>query len=84
MNAEEQLEEVIRRFDLKRLISPFCRCLACNGATQPVKKEEILHVLKPKTGLCYESFFQCVECGKIYWKGSHFGRLSEVVRKFSP
>jgi uncharacterized protein with PIN domain len=82
LNAEEQLEEVMRRFDLKGLISPFCRCLACNGAVRPVKKEEILDLLEPQTARCYESFFQCLECGKIFWKGSHFTRLSEIVKHF--
>jgi uncharacterized protein len=82
MNADEQLEEVIRRFDLKSFISPFRRCLVCNGASQSVQKETILNMLKPKTILCYDLFFQCVECGKIYWKGSHFERLAEVVEKF--
>jgi hypothetical protein len=83
MNAEEQLEEVIRRFDLKRLISPFGRCLICNGAMESVKKEKILDLLEPKTRFCYDAFFQCTGCGKVYWKGSHFGKLSEVVGRFS-
>jgi uncharacterized protein with PIN domain len=82
MNAEAQLEEVIRRFDLKGLISPFSRCLICNGTTQSVDKESIAHLLEPKTRIYYNSFFQCVACGKIYWQGSHFGRLSRIVNAF--
>jgi len=82
-DAEEQLAEVIRRFDLKRLISPFSRCLACNGSMEPVKKEEILDLLEPKTKLYFDEFYRCAECGKIYWRGSHSGQLDKVVRRYS-
>jgi uncharacterized protein len=82
MIAEEQLEEVIRRFDLKGFIAPFSRCMACNGSMHAVKKENIIDRLEPQTIKCYDSFVQCDSCGHIYWKGSHYGKLSEVVRKF--
>jgi uncharacterized protein len=77
--AEKQLEEVIRRFDLKALASPFSRCLACNGMMEPVEKGAILDKLEPKTIQYYDAFFRCSSCGKIYWKGSHFERLVKTV-----
>ena len=30
-NADEQTIEVVRRFDLSKLIAPFTRCLRCNA-----------------------------------------------------
>jgi uncharacterized protein with PIN domain len=82
MKAEEQLSEVIRRFDLRGNLSPYSRCLACNGQLEPVAKDKILGRLEPKTSLYYDTFFRCRECGKIYWKGSHFDTLRKTVKKF--
>ena len=77
----EQMGQVLRRFDLYRNIQPFTRCLTCNGCLEDVSKEEILHLLEPKTRLYYDVFRRCGGCGQIYWKGSHFKGLEEQVRK---
>lgn len=69
--VEEQVEEVLRRFDLYGQVRPLRRCLACNGLLQAVPKAEILERLEPKTKLYYEEFYRCENCGRIYWKGSH-------------
>lgn len=68
---EEQVQEVLRRFDLFRRLNPFQRCINCNGTLQPVAKEDILDLLEPKTRRYYEVFCRCRDCGKIYWEGSH-------------
>jgi len=81
MNADEQLSQVIRRFDLKENLSPFSRCLECNGPLESAEKDKILDRLEPKTIRYYDTFFQCAQCRKIYWKGSHFGRLAAVVEE---
>ncbi|NOZ03133.1 MAG: Mut7-C ubiquitin/RNAse domain-containing protein [FCB group bacterium] len=77
--ADEQAMEVIRRFDLGDSLNPFSRCLSCNGMLEPVPKEEILHRLPPMTKETYERFFQCQNCHKIYWPGSHFEKLNQFV-----
>jgi uncharacterized protein with PIN domain len=76
---EEQLREVVRRFGLYDPPALFQRCIACNGDTAPVDKAAILHRLAPKTRLYYHTFRQCRSCGKIYWPGSHYARMREVV-----
>jgi uncharacterized protein with PIN domain len=75
IRAEEQACEVIRRFQLERVIRRFARCPACNGLVEAVEKETILSRLEPLTKKYYAEFFQCRECGKIYWKGSHYDRI---------
>ena len=72
-----QVDEVVRRFDLARLIRPFSRCADCNGRIEPVAKEAIADRLEPKTKKYYEKFYRCPDCGKIYWEGSHVERLRE-------
>lgn len=78
-NPQQQVIEVLTRFDLFDAIAPFRRCSRCNGLVQPVAKEAILDRLKPATRDLHEIFHQCVSCGQIYWQGSHFGRMQQFI-----
>ncbi|MBT4483234.1 MAG: Mut7-C ubiquitin/RNAse domain-containing protein [Candidatus Latescibacteria bacterium] len=79
LNSEEQLKEVISRFDLSSSIKSFSRCTVCNGKMQCVAKESVMEQLKPKTRQYYNEFYQCSDCGKIYWKGSHYNRMKDFI-----
>jgi uncharacterized protein with PIN domain len=71
-DPRRQVDEVLTRFDLRRQIRPFRRCMRCNGLLREVvPKAEVLDRLEPKTKLYYERFYQCGGCGKVYWEGSH-------------
>lgn len=78
-HPEEQTFEVLRRLDLRRRIKPFTRCVRCNGQLAPVAKEQVIDQLEPLTRRYYDEFSQCPECGRIYWAGSHFDKLSRLV-----
>ena len=79
MNPEEQAREVLQRFDLTAQVRLAQRCPLCNGALCSVPKEKILAQLEPLTSRHYEAFQQCSDCGKIYWQGSHYLRLSNKL-----
>ncbi len=70
-----QLVEVMRRFDLVPLASPFARCLRCGARLQPVPKARVAHLLEPRTREHYNDFSQCPSCGRVYWQGSHYSRM---------
>ena len=74
-DPDEQIIEVIRRFDLADFVAPYRRCLQCNGLLLKVSKAEVFDQLEPLTKIYYEDFRRCSQCGKIYWPGSHFGKL---------
>lgn len=80
-DPDEQIKEVIRRFDLTESISPYTRCLECNGLLVKVNKAEVVNQLEPLTKIYYEDFRRCSRCGKIYWSGSHFGKLEARLGK---
>jgi uncharacterized protein with PIN domain len=77
--AKDQAFEIIRKFDFFTLISPFKRCMECNGLIKPVSKESIINLIQPRTKQYYNEFFQCMGCLKIYWKGSHYGRMNQFI-----
>jgi uncharacterized protein with PIN domain len=81
-DVDRQVGAVLRRFDLFSRLRPFRRCLLCNGTLEAVAKEDILEYLEPKTILYYNTFFQCRQCGQIYWKGTHFEALEKRIRQW--
>ena len=85
LNPLEQLMEVISRFELINKFQPFHRCLRCNHPLAPIAKDLILDRLKPLTKRYFDEFHICPDCGQIYWKGSHYDRMQnmlEQIRKY--
>lgn len=78
-----QLAEIVDRFDLARSIRPFTRCMACNGILAQVPREHVRPLLPSRTATSYEDFRQCPQCGKIYWKGSHYRRMQQWLRELT-
>jgi uncharacterized protein with PIN domain len=76
-----QLAEVLARFDLGRLAAPFTRCLACNAPLEPAAKETVADRLP--AGVCqrHEEFLECPACRRVYWKGTHYERMSRLVER---
>ena len=70
-----QLVEVLRRFDLTSSLDPFSRCLRCNGEIREVAKEEVASRVPPRTRECYQEFWRCLRCDRVYWKGSHHRQM---------
>jgi uncharacterized protein len=82
MVPEEQLEEVLHEFDLFSQIQAFQRCVCCNGRIHKTSKDLVMHLLEPKTKQYYEEFFQCGNCGRVFWKGSHFPELKTKIDRW--
>lgn len=76
---EQQVIEVLRRFDLFGKVLPFQRCIRCNGLLEAVSKESILDQLPEKTRLEIDEFHRCSECSQIYWRGSHYERMQQFI-----
>jgi len=78
-----QVREVLLRFDLRRLLTPFTRCTRCNGTIETVEKHVIENRLEPKTRKYFDQFRMCRDCGQVYWKGSHHVRAQRLVEELS-
>jgi uncharacterized protein with PIN domain len=80
VDPDEQLDEVVARFDLAGALVPFSRCLVCNGEIGPANEPAIASV-PPRARRRHDEFFQCADCARVYWKGSHYDRLLALVRR---
>jgi uncharacterized protein with PIN domain len=79
----EQTVEVLHRFRLAPVLTPFSRCLRCNAPLEPAEKTNVLGQLEPLTKIYYDQFRRCRGCGQVYWSGSHFEKLQkriEIIR----
>jgi uncharacterized protein with PIN domain len=84
VRAEEpvlQLSEELRRFDLFDQIHAFQRCMKCNEILNRVPKETVLDRLPAKVREHYSNFQICPGCGRVYWPGTHYERMSEMIRQ---
>jgi uncharacterized protein len=77
-----QLREVLERYDLHGLIRLWSRCMLCNGLIEQVNKAEVEPFLELKTRQYYEKFQRCSNCGQLYWKGSHYRRITQWLNTF--
>jgi uncharacterized protein with PIN domain/sulfur carrier protein ThiS len=74
-----QLAEVVERFDLRRSVALFTRCLSCNALLRSVDKESIATRLPERARSLYQEFLTCPTCNRIYWKGSHYERMQRMI-----
>lgn len=83
MDSTEQLHEVVERFRLAKWVRPFQRCMNCNHPLEAVEKEAVLDKLEPLTKKYYHDFKLCPACDQVYWKGSHYEKMSRVIQSIS-
>lgn len=75
----QQLAEVVLRFDLARTARPFTRCTVCNGALSAVSRVEVADRVPPRSRRLYDDYRRCLDCGRVYWKGTHHERLRRLL-----
>ncbi len=80
-HPRQQLLEVLERFNLFNATTPFQRCMRCNARLQPVAKELIVERLPPKVRSLYSEFHLCPNCGRIYWKGTHYSKMQQQIAR---
>jgi len=75
----DQVREVLRRFDLREQAAPLTRCVDCNGQLERVRKEDVIERIPPKTAAWLDEYRACEACGKLYWRGTHMGRIETWI-----
>lgn len=59
----------------------FSRCTVCNEALGPVEKSEISGKVPAYVFETHQQFMHCPACARIYWQGTHWGNVAEVIAK---
>jgi len=77
----EQLREIISEFAIEPKIV-LVRCPVCNGNIVQVEKSNVFDKVPEYTYLTHTKFWQCRNCGKIYWHGSHLNLADKDIAKY--
>jgi uncharacterized protein with PIN domain len=67
-----QLKELIEKGDIPlNEKAPFIRCLLCNSLLNEIPRDEVVGKVPDFILYQQKTFFQCPQCQRIYWQGSH-------------
>lgn len=81
LSVEGQLLAVVERFELVRRPS---RCMQCNGELEAASPEDVANRIPPGVARERQEFWRCRGCGRVFWHGSHWPRISgRLERVFS-
>ena len=84
LDPDEQLLEILQRFNLSADINLFQRCMRCNHVLKPVEKKAIEHRLEPLTKKYFFEFKICTGCQQVYWAGSHVEKMEKRLAGIMP
>jgi len=76
---KQQLREVVSALQLENSFLPFSRCAGCNGQLIAVDKDSIKGQVDEPIWNYFNQFARCTGCHKLYWKGSHYDRIYELI-----
>lgn len=78
-HPDDQLVELLDRFQLDDCLHPFTRCLCCNAVLEAAPSAEACERVPPRVRQMYREFWRCPSCRRIYWRGSHYERMRAKV-----
>ncbi len=87
-NWEEQVDQVLEHFGLRSQVRPHSRCIECNVPLKILPRCKARNLVTPFIFERTESFALCPACGRVYWKGTHFGemelKIARLLKKTPP
>ncbi len=58
----------------------FSRCIECNQPLEDRNKSDVAHLVPPHVYATQQQYMQCVLCGKVYWRGTHWERMERELK----
>lgn len=82
--SAQQWKEVMERLDLKRQARPFTLCLHCNTPLHPIARAAAASRVPPFILERHERFSTCDTCRRVFWEGSHWQSMKELMAQLLP
>lgn len=77
-----QLEELIQKgYISSDRTNLFSRCLLCNALLEEIPREETEGKVPDFIFYQQKEFFQCPQCLRIYWQGSHLWNMQKRINE---
>jgi len=75
-----QLQELVRALDLTLdQIKPLTRCSVCNRRLASAEAAEVVGRVPEYVQITQKKFSVCPGCGRVYWSGTHPGRMTKTI-----
>lgn len=81
VDSRKQFREVTQRYRLKSLFIPFSRCVHCNGLITKIDKKKVERELPEGIKRNFDEIFICLNCRHLYWQGSHYKRINDMLER---
>ena len=81
LKPARQFGEIVARLDLARSFNPFTLCLECNAPVREIEKTYFVRQLPSSVQARHEHFTICDRCGRVFWEGSHWQRMRQLLDK---
>jgi uncharacterized protein with PIN domain len=76
-----QLAQVVQTLDLDPASYACTRCVRCNVPLQPIPRESAAAHVPPYISATQAQFTYCPQCGRYFWRGTHWDRMRASIEK---
>jgi len=81
----DQLREAVHALGLTlQDAAPLTRCSRCNAPLDPLDRSAAFGRVPEFVFEHQTEFFSCPTCGRIYWPGTHQGRMMAIIQGLWP
>lgn len=81
-NQTANLASLAKRFRFRLEVDGAAsRCPKCNGRIKVASRSKISKSVPATTSSNYDEFWQCQNCGQIYWHGTHWQRIDKTLEE---
>ncbi len=78
----ERLASTATRFNLRLEIEAIVsRCPVCNSPLQKAETDRLKEKVPQGTLAHYTEFWVCKGCAKVYWRGGHWKKINDTLRR---
>lgn len=78
-DPRKQFRQVVKELGLNVENGLFTRCLICNQELFSVKKDAVRDKVPVYTYSTQSKFYECPDCERVYWPGTHKDSMLEVI-----
>ena len=81
-DLRSQLKQLVQDLELD-LSGGFSLCVYCNEPLHSIDKQDVADLLPPYVLLTQAKFFECPECRRFYWPGTHWANMESELSQVS-
>ncbi len=83
-DVEKQLGQVVRSVPLDLADArALTRCTVCNQELESATRDQVWDRVPPFVYLTEERYARCLDCGRVYWEGTHAPRIRRRLARLA-